>query len=52
MPYEDTKFLKFNQYQKSDRTPFVIYTYLEFLIEKIDGCRNNPENSFSTKVSD
>ena len=25
---------------------------LEFLIEKIDGCENNPENSFTTKVGE
>ena len=41
---EDTKILEFNQYQKSDKTPFVIYTDLECLIEKIDRCKNNPEN--------
>ena len=44
MPFEDTKILEFNQYQKSDKTPFVIYTDLECLIEKIDRCKNNPEN--------
>ena len=25
MPFEDTKLLEFNQYQKSDKAPFVIY---------------------------
>ena len=29
--------LKFNQYKKSDKVPFVIYADLEYLIEKIDG---------------
>ena len=43
MPSEDTM-LEFNQYQKSDKTQFIIYVGLEFLIEKIDGCKNNPEN--------
>ena len=45
------KYSKFNQYQKSDKAPFIIYADLECLIEKIDGCKNNPENSSATKVS-
>ena len=51
IPSEDTKILEFNQYQKSDRAPFVIYADLEYLIEKIDECKNNPEDSSTTKVS-
>ena len=38
-PSEDTKILKLNQYQKFDKAPFIIYTDLEYLIEKIDGCK-------------
>ena len=34
MPPEDTKILEFNQHQKSGKTPFVIYTDLQSLIEK------------------
>ena len=41
---EDTEVLQFNQYQKSGEAPFVIYADLEYLIEKIDGRKNNPEN--------
>ena len=41
MPSIDIKILEFNQYQKSDKTPFIIYADLECLIEKIDGCKNN-----------
>ena len=52
MPSEDTKILEFNQYQKSDKAPFIIYAGLECLMEKTDGCRNNPENSSTTKVSE
>ena len=52
MPSEDTKILKFNQYQKSDKAPFIIYANRECIIEKIDGCKNNPENSSTTKVSE
>ena len=51
MPSEDTKTLEVNQCQKSDKVPFIIFTDLEWLIEKMDGCKNNPENSFTTNVS-
>ena len=33
---EDTKILKFNRYQKSDKAPFSIYAALKCLIAKID----------------
>ena len=52
MPSEDTKILEFNQKKKSDKTPFIIYADLGCIIEKIDGCKNNPENSSTTKVSE
>ena len=45
MPFEHTKISKFNQYQKSDKTPFIIYADFECLREKTDGRKNNPENS-------
>ena len=34
MPSKDTKMLEFNQYQKSDKAPFIIYVDLECIIEK------------------
>ena len=46
----DTKILESNQYQKSDKAPFIIYAVLECLTEKIDGCKNNPENSWTTET--
>ena len=49
---ECTKMLEFNQYQKSDKAPFIIYSDIEYLIEKIDGCKHNPENLSRTKVSE
>ena len=52
MPSEQTNKLELNQCQKSDKAPFVIYAHLEYLIEKIDGCKNNPENSSTTKVGE
>ena len=50
IPFEDTKILEFNQYQKSDKALFIIYADLECIIEKIDGCKNDPENLCTTKV--
>ena len=44
----DTKILEFNQYQISDKAPFVIYAELECLIEKID----ERKYSSTTKVSE
>ena len=44
MPSEGTKILEFNQYQKSNKAPFIIYADLECIIEKIDGCKNDSEN--------
>ena len=52
MSFEDTKVLEFNQYQKSDKAPFIIYSHLECIIEKIDECKNSPENSSTAKVSE
>ena len=49
---EDIKILKLSQYQKSDKTPFIIYEDLEWLIEKVYGCKNNPESSYTTKISE
>ena len=51
MPSEDTKILELSHYQKSDEAPFIIYVDLECIIEKIDGCKINPENSSATKIS-
>ena len=52
MTFEKTKILGFNQYQTLDKTTFTIYTDLDCIIEKIDGCRNNPENLSTSKVSE
>ena len=50
MTSEDTKISKFNQYLKFDKAPFIIYIDLEYLMEKIDGCENNPETSSTRNV--
>ena len=52
MSSEDSKILEINQYQKYDKAPFIIYTDFECIIEKIDGCKNNPENLSTSKVSE
>ena len=52
MPYEDTKTLEFNQHQKPDKAPYINYADLERVMKKIDGCKNNPENSSTTKVGE
>ena len=49
MPSEDTHISKLSQ--KSDKAPFVVYADLECLIEKINGCKNNPEIAFTTNLS-
>ena len=50
MTPKDNEMLEFNQYQKCDKAPLIIYADLECLIEEIDGCKNNPKNSLTTKV--
>ena len=52
MSSEVIKILEFNQYQKSDKAIFIHYADLECIIEKTDGCKNNPENLSTTKVSE
>ena len=51
MPSEDTKILEFNQYQKHDKAQSIFYADLEYMAENTDVCKNNPENSSTTKVS-
>ena len=40
--------LKFKQYFKSDKMPYIIYGDIESLTKKIDGCVNNLENLWTT----
>ena len=37
--------LEFNQYGKSDKAPFIAVADLECVTEKIDGCKNNPQQN-------
>ena len=52
MPSENIKILEFSQYQTFDKALFIIHADLEYIIEKIDGCKNNPEKSSAKKVSE
>ena len=45
----DSEILDFNQYYKSGEVWSIIYADREFLMEKTDGCKNNPEKSSTTK---
>ena len=48
---EGTEISELNQYQKSDKASFIIYKDLECIIKNTDVCKNNPDNSYTTKVS-
>ena len=52
MPSENTKISESNQDPKSGKAPFIIFADLKCLIEKSDGCKSNPEISFTTKVAE
>ena len=51
MPNEDNKIIKYNQEVKSIKSPFIIYADLECLLEKMNTCYNNPEESSTTKIN-
>ena len=51
MPSED-KILEFNQYQKSNKATSIICADPECFIEKTDACKNNSENSSTTKTGE
>ena len=54
MPSKDIKIFEFNQYQKSDNliTPSIIYADLKSLSKKVNGFKNNPEKSSTTKIGE
>ena len=51
MPEEYNKILKYNEGEKSIKSPFIIYADLECLLEKMNTCNNNPEKSSTTKMN-
>ena len=50
MPEEDNKILKYNEGEKSMKSPVIVYADLECLLEKTNTCHNNPEKSSSAKI--
>ena len=44
--------LKFNQYVKSDKIPYIIFADIESLTKKIGECANNPGKSSTTKIGE
>ena len=51
MPNKDNNKIKYNQGEKSIKLPFIIYADLKCLLEKINTCYNNPEESSTTKIN-
>ena len=51
MPNEDNKIIKYNQGEKSRRSPFIIYADLECLLEKISTSYNNLEELSTTEIN-
>ena len=49
MPNKYKKILKYKPGEKSLKVPFIIYSDLECLLEKIDSCQNDPENLLQKK---
>ena len=47
MPQKDNNILKFNNFHKQQPVPFVIYADFEAITEKIHGCRQNNESSYT-----
>ena len=51
MPNEGNKIIKYNQGEKSIKSPFIVYADLECLLEKISTCCNNPKKSSTTEIN-
>ena len=49
MPNEYNKILKYNHGEESIKAPFIIYSDLECLLEKMHSCQNNPKKSSAEK---
>ena len=49
MPDEDDKMLRYISGEQSLKVPFIIYADLECLLQKINGCQNNPKKSYTEK---
>ena len=47
MPTKDNNILKFNNFHKQQPVPFVIYADFEAITEKVQGCQQNNESSYT-----
>ena len=50
-PKEDNRILKCNHEEKSMKVPFIIYSDLEYLLEKVNTCHNNPKKSLTANIN-
>ena len=48
---KDNNIIKYNQGEESIKLPFVDYADLECLLEKMDTCYNNPNESSTTEIN-
>ena len=51
MPEEYNKTLKYDEGEKSMKSPFIVYADLECLLEKTNTCHNNLEKSSTIKIN-
>ena len=51
MPTKDNNTIKYNHGEKSMKLPYLIFTDLECLLEKMSTCQNNPNKSSTTKIN-
>ena len=51
MSKKDNAILKYNHEEKSMKVPFIIYTDLDSLLEKMNTCHNNPKTSSTTEIN-
>ena len=51
MPNKDNNILKYISREKYMRVPFIMFVDMECLLETISTCRNNPNESLTTKVN-
>ena len=51
MPTKNNNIIKYKHGEKSMKLPFVIYADLEYLLEKMSTCINNPNESSTTKIN-
>ena len=51
IPTKDNNIIKYRQGEKSIKVPFVVYANLECLLEKMNTCQNNPNESSTTEIN-